>query len=74
MELINFDCGNNLNIMPDFKFLQHKIDDKGSLHVLFYTEGLFQNELKGNYLALREVQYLQPSRTLKEGDIRMIAH
>lgn len=73
MELINFDCGNNLNIMPDFKFLQHNIDEKGSLHVLFFTEGLFPNELKGNYLALREVQNLQPSRTLKEGDVRMIA-
>lgn len=72
MEFINFGCENKLNLMPDFKFLQHNIDVNGSLHVLFFTDVLFPNELKGNYLVLRELLNLQPSRTLKEGDARII--
>jgi hypothetical protein len=58
MELINFGCENKVNAMPDFKFLQHNIDESGSLQVLFFTESFFPNELKGNYLTLRELQDL----------------
>ncbi len=72
MELVNFGCDHKLNLMPDFKFLQHNIDVDGSLHVLFFTDVLFLNELKGNYLVLRELLNFQPSKTLKEGDARII--
>ena len=54
-DLIGFGGENKKVLMPDFKRMQHKMMENGSIEVLFMTEGFYPDELKHSIVAIREL-------------------
>lgn len=74
IDYTGFGTCNNMNLMPNFKYMQHQILENGTFSVLFITEGIFTDEYKAKFLTLRQLIDLKPTQTLKEHDIQVIAN